>query len=154
MKTAAEDERQPLGERAERGRLRGGRGAPPGADRQRVRVGEARGERETGDALRRLPGPGEPLAGRARHLRQVRDQVEVVRRALQDVRGEVVGHGEDLVAGADPQARAGPAARPAAEPTSSRWNLSGHGSWYAAASRTVSASSGSSPLGGVAETYQ
>jgi hypothetical protein len=37
----------------------------------------------------------------------VRDQVEVVQRPLQDVRGEVVARGEDLVAGADPEARVG-----------------------------------------------
>lgn len=49
------------------------------------------------------------------------------------------------------------AARAAAEPMPSRWNLSGRGSSYAAAGRTASASSasnGSSPVGGVAATSQ
>lgn len=79
----------------------------------------------------------------------------MVQRPLQDVRGEVVACGEDLVAGADPEVRVGTfggAAGGGADDV--EVDLSSRGSSWATASRTVSASSGSSPVGGVPATSQ
>ena len=48
-----------------------------------------------------------PSMGGLGRIRQVRDQVEVVQRPHQNVRGQALLRGEDLAARTDPKARVG-----------------------------------------------
>src|SRR5690606_37898110 len=81
--------------------LRVRRRAAARAGQQRLLVRERRRERAAGDRLQHPAGPGQALRGRAGNSWEVGDEVEVVQRPLQDVRGQVVACREHLFPGAD-----------------------------------------------------